>query len=214
MLSGLLDMGRHCITDNWYTSIRLARHLLTRATDLTGVVKASRGVPECLKVQKLKPKQSSFMRNGDILVVKYEDRKPVYSLTTRYTAELVEKTKPFHVKVYFKLPLQINFYNEYMGSVDRADQLLKPYASGRKALAWFKKLGLHFIERMVLNSYMIYKSQHPDYKKDFMNYIHDIITGLIKKFSPGGKTLLLNHEKANPPRRSRDAVQADEPEAD
>ena len=134
MLSGLLDMGRHCITDNWYTSIRLAQHLLTRATDLTGVVKASRGVPECLKIQKLKPKQSSFMRNGDILVVKYEDRKPVYSLTTRYTAELVEKSKPFHGKVYFKLPLQINFYNEYMGSVDRADQLLKPYASDRKAL--------------------------------------------------------------------------------
>ena len=212
MMTGLLDKGHHVITDNWYTSLRLARYMLTRKTDLTGVVRVNRGIPERLKNEILDSKQSSFMRNNDVLAVKYEDRKPVYSLSTRYTAEVIEKTKPFQKKVYFKLPVQIFFYNEYMGSVDRADQLLKPYAYGRKNLAWFKKLGIHFIERMLLNSYLVYKSQHSDYKKDFMDYIQEVIKGLIKEFSPGGKEIICVHERANPPRRRRAAAQADVPE--
>ena len=72
--------------------------MLTRKTDLTGVVRVNRGIPERLKNETLDSKQSSFMRNNDVLAVKYEDRKPVHSLSTRYTAEVIEKTKPFQKK--------------------------------------------------------------------------------------------------------------------
>ena len=83
MMSGLLDCGRHVVTDNWYSSLRLARALLEKNTDLTGVVRANRGVPEMLRDENLDKKKSSFARNGDILVCKYEDRKTVHNITTR-----------------------------------------------------------------------------------------------------------------------------------
>ena len=45
-----------------------------------------------------------------------------------------------------------------MGAVDMCDQLLKAYTSHRKSLAWFKKLGLHMVDRMLLNAFIVYKN--------------------------------------------------------
>ena len=87
MLGDLIGCGRHVITDNWYTSLRLAEFLLTEKTDLTGIVKPNRGPPQLIKSQKLDKKGSSFIRRGDVLITKYEDRKTIYALTTRYVFE-------------------------------------------------------------------------------------------------------------------------------
>ena len=46
LMKFLLDAGRHVVTDNWYTSLRLVRYLLSRDTMLTGVVRSDRGPPE------------------------------------------------------------------------------------------------------------------------------------------------------------------------
>ena len=45
LMKDLLDSGRQVVTDNWYTSVRLANYLLTRNTMLTGVIWAGRGPP-------------------------------------------------------------------------------------------------------------------------------------------------------------------------
>ena len=45
-----------------------------------------------------------------------------------------------------KKPVQIEMYNRFMGSVDKADQLLEPFSYDRKFIAWLKKVGIHFIE--------------------------------------------------------------------
>ena len=109
MMQGLLDAGRQVITDNWYTSIRLAYYLKARLTDITGIMLAKRGVPAQMVKEHLNKKMSTFMRKGDILICKYEDCKTVYSLTTRYLAETMEKTKRFfNVRTFFKLPMQLN----------------------------------------------------------------------------------------------------------
>ena len=87
MLGDLIGCGRHVITDNWYTSLRLAEFLLTENTDLTGIVKPNRGPPQFLKAEKLAKKGSSFIRRGDVMITKYEDRKTIYAITTRYVFE-------------------------------------------------------------------------------------------------------------------------------
>ena len=97
-----------------------------------------------------------------------------------------------------------------MGSVDQADQLLKPYSSGRKSLAWFKKLGLHFIDRMLLNSFIIYKNQHPVAygKKRLLDFIKEVSTGLLMKYSKAAREMLNHFEetrKRNPKEGRRPA---------
>ena len=84
LMQGLLGQDRHVIVDNWYASLRLAIYLLYKGTTMTGVVRADRGVPQLLKDDPLGNKASSFVRRGNVLITKSQDRKPVYSITTRY----------------------------------------------------------------------------------------------------------------------------------
>ena len=179
LMRDLLDKGRHVVTDNWYTSLRLGEYLLTRGTTMTGVVRADRGPPKSLAKEKLQKHQSTFARKGNSLVVKYQDKKEVNVLTTLYTADLVDKTT-----FYYK-PLHVERYNALMGSVDKTDQLLEPYAYDKKSLAWFKKLGIHFIFRSLLNSFLAFRNTTPDYKRDFMNFIIDVCGELGAHHSPG-----------------------------
>ena len=78
-----------------------------------------------------------------------------------------------------------------MGSVDKADQLLQPYSPERKSLAWLKKLGIHFMHRALLNSYLVYKKQQgPDYKVDFLNFTIKVAKQIVSQHSEGAKDIL------------------------
>ena len=40
-----------------------------------------------------------------------------------------------------------------MGSVDKTDQMLKPYNQTRKSYTWLKKLSIHIVSKMLLNAF-------------------------------------------------------------
>ena len=84
LMQGLLNQQRHVILDNWYSSLRLANYLLYKGTTMTGIIRPDRGVPAMLKVHRLEQKSSAFMRKGRVLMCKYQDKKEVYSISTRY----------------------------------------------------------------------------------------------------------------------------------
>ena len=44
LMEELLGVGRHVILDNWYTSLRLANHLLEKNTTVTGVLNPTRPI--------------------------------------------------------------------------------------------------------------------------------------------------------------------------
>ena len=88
-----------------------------------------------------------------------------------------------------------------MGSVDKADQCLEPYSYDRKSIAWFKKLGIHFWERMVLNAFLLYRGQNPEYKADYLTFSQSVAEGLIMDHSVAGKKILQDYYAAHPPRQ-------------
>ncbi|CAL4086732.1 unnamed protein product, partial [Meganyctiphanes norvegica] len=91
---------------------------------------------------------------------------------------------------------QIDHYNKSMGAVDLCDQLLQPYSSGRRSLAWFKKFGLHMNDRMTLNAYKLYKNTRGNnYKKTSMEFNTEVASQLLKKYNPGAKTIIEKREK-------------------
>lgn len=89
---------------------------------------------------------------------------------------------------YYK-PLHVEKYKSLMGSLDKTDQLLEPYANDKKSLAWFKKLGIHFIFRAFLNSFLAHKNTST-YKKDFLNFIIAVMGDLAAYHSEKAKRLL------------------------
>ncbi|MPC61528.1 hypothetical protein E2C01_055601 [Portunus trituberculatus] len=104
----------------------------------------------------------------------------------------VEKSPKYFedkASVYFK-PLHFERYNALMRSIDKTDQLLEPYAYKNKPLALFKKLGIHFIFRALLNSFLAYCNTTPTYKKDFVHFILEVLDDLAAQYSTDAKAIV------------------------
>ena len=200
LMEHLLDEGRHVVTDNWYTSLRLSDYLQTRKTLLTGVVRDGRGPPKVIQNEKLQRHQCVFARQENTLVVKWKDKREVTVLTTKYEAGVVEKNKTYFGgdTVFFNKPLPVEKYTEKMGSVDLADQMLEPYDTHRKCKAWFKKLGIHFVFRCLLNSFICLRNV-AHYSEDFMNFIIAASRELLQEHNLGAASLLTMEEMQNNP---------------
>lgn len=85
LLAPLIGKGYHCFTDNFYTSPTLCQSLLDVNTDLTGTVRANRkGLPVAMKskVPKLAKGEVRYYRKGDVLALKWHDKKDVRLLST------------------------------------------------------------------------------------------------------------------------------------
>ncbi|KAK4325008.1 hypothetical protein Pmani_004390 [Petrolisthes manimaculis] len=191
LMKDLLNSGRHVITDNWYTSLRLADYLETQRTLLTGVVRSGRGPPKEVQDMKWDKKQSVFARKGNALVVKWMDKKDICVLTTKYTANIVEHKKTYfgNKTVFFNRPLHSEKYNQKMGSVDLADQLLEPYHYDRKSLAWFKKIGIHFLFRIALNAFITYRNACRG-TTEFLQFLEILCKELLTEHNLGAAALV------------------------
>ena len=199
LANSVLGQGRHIFVDNWYASARLAGFLLTQDTLMTGPLRTHRGVPGEVTNEKLNRCESVFVRKDSALIVKWQDKREVYVITTKYAAGFVEKDKTYFggVRNVYKKPLMIEKYNEFMGGVDKADQLLEPVDSSRKSMAWLKKLGLHFLMRLLLNSFLVCKNV-VDKKCTFKHYILQAVEQMIETPSPEGVSVREKYVANNP----------------
>jgi len=55
-----------------------------------------------------------------------------------------------------KKPKSVIKYNEYMSKIDRQDQMTSYYPFERKTLRWYKKIGIHCLHLLLVNSYFLY----------------------------------------------------------
>ena len=123
-----------------------------------GTVRRSRrGLP--LAVKKKKPKmkkgEAVFRRKDYLLCLKIFDKRPVTLLSSKHSAvESFVKTNYLGQRIV--KPVLIQDYNKFMGAVDNSDNLLAQYLA-LKSLKWYRKLLLHLINMVVLNSYILNK---------------------------------------------------------
>ena len=205
----VLNQGRHLIIDSYFASTRLASFLESKSTVMTGTISPVRGVPTEMRQEQLAKFQSSFCRKGNILLLRWEDKASVYVISTKYNAKLVEQNKTYfgNKKTFCKKPYAIDKYNKYMNGVDMADQLLEPYEPSRKSLAWFKKLGLHLIMRMVLNSFITYRNVSES-RIYFKSFLTALVEQLLRKNCPSADSIFDTFliESARPAKRQREEV--------
>jgi hypothetical protein len=140
------------------------------------------GISKELSGKKMKVHESTFMRSGELLAVKFQDKKAsgekeIYVIDSRGTAgtssvERCEKGSNYYiifikiiqnllitggVKINILKPNSIIDYNRNMGGVDLSDSALHHTFINRKTYRWFVKLALHFMSRLLFNSYLMYK---------------------------------------------------------
>lgn len=152
LMDNLLDSGRTLFTDNWYTSVGLARKLAAHSTHLVGTLRSNR---------KCNPKQvtKSSINRGEIIgmesddgitVFKWKDKRDVLMLSTKHsieTADIGQRQKP----------IAVIDYNAGKTFIDVSDQRASYSSAVRKALKWYRKVAVEaLLGTTVVNSLFLY----------------------------------------------------------
>ena len=162
----------HCLfIDNFYTSPSLLLALLDQGTYCTGTVRIIRkGFPKQLIPDKTYPtgtfRYAVCKQKNQLIGVWWRDRKDVFVLTTMHNksaAAVMKRPKGEREKKETPCPTAIIDYNNYMGGVDLADQMLSYYSmTSRRMLKWWKKVFWRMIDLCIMNSWIIFHTNTPN----------------------------------------------------
>lgn len=192
-----LHMKGHVVfTDNFYTSPELADFLYKRNTYLCGTMRNNRkGYPKELVqsksvARKMVRGSSDWLMCGPLLASFWKDNRLVYYLSTYHKPEDPTLTMKRHKKdgtgIILSTTPSVVGYAQFMGGVDRLDQLARMNKS-KKSLRWYRKIEVKLREISLYNAYVIEGSiidQAPQQhrKRDFLSFRLDVAHSLIGSF--------------------------------
>ena len=89
LMSEPYNKGYHVYTNNWYTSLKLFnQHLESNGTAACGTAREDPIMPpQSLRYKSLKHGESAFRRRGNVMILRYQDKKEVHFLSTIHQME-------------------------------------------------------------------------------------------------------------------------------
>ena len=118
-----------------------------------------------MKGVNLKRGDSTFLRDGNVLLVRLQDKKELFFLSTIHLAEASRDKDGKGGK------LAVNQdYNKYMAGVDKNDDIIDTYSSCHKTLKCTTKVVIHIIEEAMLNAFILYNKNTPGKKMRFLKF--------------------------------------------
>lgn len=156
LIHDLKGQGYLVTTDNYYTSPELAELLLNCRTDICGTLRASRGgLPQRIKNEKVKKGEILAFQKGKMCAMKWNDKKPIFVLSTVHNASFIDFTNKYDNKAKQK-PAAIVDYRRTMRGVKKSDQSLSYYPRNHKHKC-YKNIFRSLIYQSVWNSFIIFK---------------------------------------------------------
>lgn len=183
LMRGKLNVGHSLYMDNYYNSIPLSVELLRNRTYCTGTLKIDRKyLPQEVTSARLGKGETIERYAEGILVAKWRDKRPVLYVSTEFENNMcVSRNKRGQERV---KPLPIIHYNAEMSGVDRHDQLMSYYPCEHKALRWYKKVFVHIIQMSLINSFKLYRKDHPQSKSSLYDFRLEVIDMLLPEKVP------------------------------
>lgn len=179
LMRGKLGLGHSLFMDSFYNSFYLAAKLLYNCTYCTGTLQPNRkNLPEDVISAKLKMGQKIERCAEGVMVAKWCDNRQVLYISTEFENNFVV-TSDKHGRQREK-PLPIIKYNAHMKRADRNDQMMSYYTLEHKSLKWYKKIFVHFIQLIMINSFKLYNIANPQKKTD----LYDFRLAVINKILP------------------------------
>lgn len=181
LCSDLFDKGHTLYTDNWYTSVDLARQLLNKETHLVGTIRKNRKhLPKNIITAKLKRGEHIAMESLDgITFLKWKDKRDVYVLSTKHTDKFRRVMSTKSRKMSFKPEIVLD-YNKAKGAVDLSDQMTAYCTPLRKSVKWYKKLAISLLLNTALvNALVLY--QMTGRRMQIVEFRKQILLGLIRE---------------------------------
>ncbi|XP_022823950.1 piggyBac transposable element-derived protein 4-like [Spodoptera litura] len=173
-----INAGHSLYMDNYYNSVDLAETLLRQNTYCTGTLQVkSKGNPVTVTSKRLTRGSVVYRKNRNgVCVMKWKDKRDVLTLSTEHTPDILNTTN-WRGHGMLKPEIIIK-YNKFMKGVDRYDQMLSYYPSEHKTIRWYKKIGIHIMQMMFLNSYFMFNGGTGK-NISLESYRNEVLRGLL-----------------------------------
>lgn len=78
-----------------------------------------------------------------------------------------------------------------MSGVDRQDQMMSYYTCEHKSMRWYKKVGIHIFQMMMLNAYYLYQMKIKQIS--LHDFRHEVLTSLLPPPTNGNEQVTYNN---------------------
>jgi len=99
--------------------------------------------------------------SDSLVVLKWMDKRPVLMLSTIHDTSLVAKRRRSRLAQggteEVQKPKMVDEYNQYMGGVDKSDQLLSYYGFPHRTIKWWRRAFYHLLDLAVVQAYILYR---------------------------------------------------------
>lgn len=181
LLAGTENKGYSIYMDNYYNSVALTQQFCQNHTHLVGTLRQNRGSPKDLykAASKLARGQQAYAytNDGNILVTHWKDKKVVNMISNKHCHTMQESRKRNRAGELVSKPECVLDYNQFMGGVDKADQMIKYFPFIRPTLKWTVKFVSYLMHIAMHNASVLYKKDNPrsnlsDLLKNCIRQIH------------------------------------------
>lgn len=156
------DTGRNIVTDNFFTTLHLAKFLSTWSLSFVGTIKKNKTcIPKEMLADKTRePLSTMFGFHQNVALCSYvpKKNKAVTLISTLHNSKTVSNDEK-------KKPEIIKHYNRTKGGVDLMDKMAAAFSVKRKTLRWPVSFFYNIIDLAGLAAYIIYKSNNPIFGK-------------------------------------------------
>lgn len=199
LCDGLPNASNFKVTfDNWFCSIELIEALKRRGIFSCGTIRANRMRNCALESEKdlRKRGRGSFdykVENSEnVVVVRWLDNKAVHLASSYAGVEPEDQVKRWSASekkhILVARPAIVKTYNETMGGVDLADQLIEYYRIPTRFSKWYIKLFVHFLNLIAVNSWLVYRRHAQQLQLSKQMTLFEFILDVSDALRRSGKT--------------------------
>jgi len=153
------------VYNNFFSNVRLVDEMVKKNCFTIATIRSTRkDYPSNLKPEKEMQKGDiDYVQCDNISVSKWRDRgrKSVSVISSIHNASdtsLVKRQNFDGTSRMVQCPKMVSDYNNYMGGVDKFDQMMAYYNCSWKSRRWWMRLFFYYFEAAIVNSYLLYKT--------------------------------------------------------
>ena len=187
--SNIQGSGRNITMDNLFSSVKLAKELLSQGPSMIGTIRKNKvEIPQSFQASKTRDVFSTefgFSTDESMMICSYVPRKrrAVMMLSTRHYERELQMEPPFK-------PSVITDYNKSKSGVDTLDQLVKNYTCKRITKRWPLLIFYWMLDVASYNSSVCFMLNQPNIyqghqkrRKFLMDLSEELVLPLIKRRS-------------------------------